>query len=294
MNQLRPLLGASIEDLDSCFKRHGGFYASFKLDGFRALKYGPELLSRTLKTIPNAAVRAALSSVPSGWDGELVVGEPNGKTVFRETSSYVTRLAAAGKVCRFFVFDNYEAGGNFEQRLATIWDIPPYVVKLDQRLVTSPEDCLALERQALELGYEGLVLRHPLGRYKYGRSTLREGYLLKLKRFAHFEAEVIGFEELYSNQNEQETDERGYAKRSSHAEGKVAMGILGALVCRTVEGVEFRVGTGFSANDRATIWRGRDRYLGQFARVKSFPVGVKTAPRHPVWEGFRHPIDMSK
>jgi len=288
MTALRPLLGASIQDIDTapypCL-------ASFKLDGIRAIKYGPELLSRTLKTIPNRSVRALLAHVPSGWDGELIVGEPNGPKVYRDTNSYVMALDRTGASVRFFVFDNHEAGGGFTARLETVYDIPPYVVKLPQHRCADAVEVLALERRSLELGYEGLILRHPAGRYKYGRSTLREGYLLKLKRFVDAEAKVIGFEELMHNANEATVDNRGYAKRSSHAEGKIPMGILGALVCE-MGGVEFRIGTGFTQGDRREIWTDRDSYLGKLAKFKSLPIGVKDAPRHPVWLGWRSEIDL--
>ena len=61
---------------------------------------------------------------------------------------------------------------------------------------------------------------------------------------------------------------------------------------QTPEGVEFSCGTGFSDAERADIWNNRDRYRGQFAKYKHFPVGVKDAPRHPVFLGWRNKIDM--
>lgn len=294
MSGFRPLLGAKIDDLDHLFKLHRNvpFFASYKLDGIRAVKYGPELVSRSLKTIPNRAIRSLLGDVPSGWDGELIVAEPNAPDVYRRTDSQVMRLNGVATQTRFFVFDNCEAVGDFEARLATLHDLPPHTVKHDQHLCSSPEEVLALESTALKLGYEGLVLRHPGGRYKSGRSTLREGYLLKLKRFTDEEATVIGFQELLHNANEADTDERGYTKRSSHQANKVPMGTLGALLCRTKDGVDFAVGTGFDASERLAIWRARESFQGKLIKFKSFRVGVKTAPRHPVFIGWRSEIDQ--
>lgn len=286
---IRVILGAKTDGPPL-----GGYpyLASVKLDGIRAFKYGPELFSRTFKCIPNSAIRQALAAVPSGWDGELISGDPTAKDVYRKTNSQCMRAHADAKDIRWFVFDNREDVGPYADRLSRLADIPPLVVRLDHTIVNSPDEVLAFEHTALKAGYEGVILRDPLGPYKPGRSTLREGYLLKLKRFTDAEATVIGFEELRHNANELGTSETGYAKRSSHAENRIPMGTLGALVC-VMEGVEFRIGTGFSQLDRAHIWRHRDNYLGALAKFKYLPVGIKTAPRHPVWLGWRDKIDVS-
>jgi len=286
----RPILGAGVKYLGSL---RYPLLASFKLDGIRAIWWGKEFISRTCKAIPNRSLQEAAVSlnIPSGWDGELIYGEPNDAAVYRNTIHSVMSKHGPIDKLRFFVFDNCEDSRCFADRNQALHDVPPLVLKLDQMLVHSPEEVLAYEERALDKKYEGLILRSPTGPYKQGRSTLREQYLLKLKRFADAEAEIIDFEELLHNANEATLDERGYTERSSHAENKVPMGILGAIVCR-MEGVVFRIGTGFSQNDRRTIWRDRDRYLGKLAKFKFFPIGIKTAPRHPVWLGWREKIDL--
>ena len=115
---------------------------------------------------------------------------------------------------------------------------------------------------------------------------MNEGYLLKLKRFEDAEAVVIGFEERMHNGNEATVSELGRTKRSSHKANKSGRGDLGALVCRTPEGIEFNIGTGFTDSDRQRIWDSRDQFLGRNAKYKFFPVGVKEAPRHPVFLGW--------
>lgn len=55
-----------------------------KLDGIRAVVKDGRLLSRTLKSIPNASIRAALErTVFEGLDGELVVGDPTADDCYR-------------------------------------------------------------------------------------------------------------------------------------------------------------------------------------------------------------------
>src|SRR5690606_27777905 len=113
-----------------------------------------------------------------------------------------------------------------------------------------------------------------------GRSTAREGHLLKLKRFTDGEAVVIGFEELMHNANEATKDELGYTKRSTHADGKVPMGTLGALKVRDLTtGIEFSIGTGYTAAQRRKLWDARDTLVGKVVKYKHFEGGVKDAPR---------------
>jgi DNA ligase-1 len=52
------------------------------------------------------------------------------------------------------------------------------------------------------------------------------------------------------------------------------------------------VGTGFTADQRADFWSRREQLRGQLVKYKHFPHGVKDAPRHPVFLGFRDPEDM--
>ena len=68
----------------------------------------------------------------------------------------------------------------------------------------------------------------PDGPYKCGRSTVREGYLLKLKRFADGEAVILGCCEQMHNANAAQQDAFGRTKRSSHKDNKIGKATLGA------------------------------------------------------------------
>lgn len=132
---------------------------------------------------------------------------------------------------------------------------------------------------------------HPASPYKHGRSTAKEGYLMKLKRFIDSEAVVIGIEEEMFNGNEATTNELGRTKRSTAKAGLVPKGRMGKLHVRDFKsGVEFHIGTGFTDADKAWWWA-EDR-RGLMVKYKSFPVGVKDLPRHPVYLGIRDPGDL--
>ena len=152
----------------------------------------------------------------------------------------------------------------------------------------------AYEQYCLNLGYEGVILRDPNSMYKHGRSTAKEGGLLKVKRFEDGEAGILAVEEQMHNGNEATTNELGRTQRSSHKENKVPMGKLGALVCKDlVTGIQFSIGTGFTDKLRKDMWAHRDTLIGATVKYKSFKIGVKDAPRHPVFLGMRDVDDMS-
>jgi DNA ligase-1 len=151
------------------------------------------------------------------------------------------------------------------------------------------EGLLEYEIRCLAKGFEGVMIRDPLGPYKFGRSTVREGWLLRVKRFQDAEGVVIGFEELMHNSNIAERDALGKMKRSSHKAGMVPMGMLGAILLRMPDGVEVSCGTGFTEMQRRGFWRpGKLKQLmGKTVKFKYQKHGTKDKPRHPVFLGFR-------
>lgn len=267
--------------------------ASAKLDGVRATVRDGVVYSRSNKPIPNAFVQEQLRHLEH-FDGELIVGDPTSKTCYRDTVSHVMSHDKRDFALKYFVFDHVrDCGVPYTQRLDRIKDSAKSqcVVYHRQHVVNNLEQLLAFEEQLLEEGYEGLILRANDAPYKFGRSTVREGFLLKLKRFSDSEFTVIGFEERLHNGNTATTNELGRTKRSSHAAGKTPLGDLGALVLQG-DGFTFNCGTGFTDDERSAIWNNQDAYLGQVAKVKHFEVGVKTAPRHPVFLGWRDRSDL--
>ena len=263
--------------------------ASAKLDGVRAVVREGVVYSRSNKPIPNAYVQKKLGGLRY-YDGELIVGEPTSKSAYRDTVSHVMSHDKADFDLRFFVFDHI---GNltipWSERIKGV----NKVMRHPQHVVTCLDTLLLLEQEMLDQGYEGLILRDPNSPYKRGRSTVNEGYLLKLKRFVDAEAEVIGFEERMHNGNEATTNELGRTARSSHQAGKTGRGDLGALLLRTADGMEFACGTGFTDSERAEIWTNKDSFLGCIAKYKHFEIGSKDAPRHPVFLGWRAKEDIS-
>jgi DNA ligase-1 len=194
------------------------------------------------------------------------------------------------------VFDKI-ADGNYEVRFLPLLKAHPtipYVQFVSSALIRNEEQLLKYEEQCINEGYEGIILRRADGgdRYKFGRSTAKEGFLLKFKRFVDTEALVIGFEEMQNNENEAKKDAFGHTERSSKKEGMVGAGILGALIVMDKKFGQFNIGSGFTMEQRAEIWNHRDQYKGQWAKYKYQLAGLKDKPRFPVFLGFRDPADM--
>lgn len=288
IQQMKPMLAVNIEIEAVRFP----CYASAKIDGVRGVVVNGQIVSRSLKPIPNVHVTKLFShDWLNGYDGELVVGASTATDVYRKTNSAVSRHDGTPKIT-FYVFDNYLAHGTFEQRLPTLRGGAGVVI-LDQRLINNTEQLLAFEAQQLTLGYEGLILRNPKGGYKYGRSTAKEQGMIKIKRFQDSEAVILEVLEEYENTNAKSTNELGNSKRSSHQAGMKPKGRAGALRVREMNtGVEFSIGTGMNADDRAFFWLHREAVIGKIVKYKSFLIGVKDAPRFPVYLGGRGAWDM--
>jgi DNA ligase-1 len=268
-----------------------------KLDGVRCIIVDGVALSRSLKPLPNAHVQRLFGRREfNGLDGELIVGEPTAKNVFQVTTSGV--MSHAGKPdVRFFIFDDHLHPAPFKLRHANVTKRAKGFVNLcvvRHELVRDELHLQQLEEHHVSEGYEGSMLRDPHGPYKHGRSTLKEGWLLKLKRFIDSEAEVLGFSPRLHNTNVPTTNELGQTERSSHKAGKIPMAALGSLLVRDLKSkVEFEIGTGFTEQQRVELWLDRMNLRGKLVKYKSQPVGVKDKPRFPVFLGWRDRRDLS-
>lgn len=297
MTQPFPMLAAAVE-LPKVQYPVLGFP---KIDGIRAVIHDKRPLSRKLLTLPNKFIQGFFSHKHfQGLDGEIVVGAPNDPLCIKHTTSGVMRHEGVPDFT-FYVFDKWDSKSqafqdrHIEARL-TVEDVgSPRVVSLGYEVLHREDDLLAYEQAQLDLGYEGIILRSHNGHYKHGRSTVREGGLLKLKRFLDSEAEVLEVIEEQFNGNEAQKDNLGRTKRSSAKDGKVGKGRAGALRVRDLNtGVEFEVGTGMNDNDKAEWWEWhtQGRPTARVVKYKYFPVGMQDRPRHPVYLGWRHPMDM--
>jgi DNA ligase-1 len=296
-NMFKPMLAGKCTDTSTL---KYPVLVSDKLDGVRATVQEGRLMSRSLKPIPNKNVQAMFEGLPEGLDGELIFGDPCSSSAYRDTVSIVMSDDKPAYGINLHVFDKFSEQG-FRQRLdlAFVASRAPGVIMVPHVCINSIEELDSFEADALAEGHEGVIIRSYDGPYKQGRSSEREGYLLKLKRFEDAEAVVISTYERMHNDNNAFTNELGRTARSTAKAGKVGLDTLGGFTVKGLngayDGVEFDVATGTGLTDevRKQLWAVRDSLCGRIMKIKYFPTGGKDKPRHPLWHGWRDARDMS-
>jgi DNA ligase 1 len=291
MALFKPMLAASENVTPDQFASlRYPLYASQKLDGIRCLIINGVACSRKLLPLPNVHIQnwVIRNLIPDGLDGEIIIP---GKS-FHEIQSWVMTRYTSPSEFEFHVFDKFtNPQWGFNSRLKDFDMLSKSrVYPIHQIKCHGPRFLEDLWSRRDPEG-EGLILRDPDAPYKFGRSTRRQQWALKVKRFEDAEAKIIGFEPKMHNDNPMERDNLGNAKRSSHKANQQTLETLGALVCKDCKtGRVFKIGSGFCDNDRDYIWRNRNSVAVKKATVcyKFQPHGVKELPRCPIFKGIRY------
>lgn len=264
--------------------------ASPKIDGIRATVRNGVVYARSNDPIRNRHVQDRFKHL-SFFDGELALGDPTAQDLCRRTGGTTNSIEKPIDGLTFHVFDHVEfCDISYALRSKNLtFQKSEHVVLVPQIHIETLDDLLVVEEKYLDLGYEGLILRDPMAPYKHGRSTAKEQYLLKLKRFVDGEFKIVGFYEEMKNNNEATVSALGRTKRSSHKENKEGKNTLGGLILEWSPGVTFRCGSGFSDVEAARLWKlaQEDKLVGQWATIKYFAKGMKDVPRHPVYKLIR-------
>jgi DNA ligase-1 len=303
-----PMLAVAVSEPKKLKFPTTGFLCTPKLDGIRAIKKDGVLTSRKFITIPNKQIQKKFAWIPEGIDGELIKLDDKCKAGvgFSEAQSIIMREEEVTKEeidsIVYFIFDYVSGDLNkpYKDRMKELEKIASThanqgldVIFLLPKLMTNIADLKEYEEECVRDGFEGVMLRTADSPYKLGRSTEKEQWLLKWKRFEDSEAEILGFEEQQHNNNKAEKNNVGRTKRSSKKAGKVGAGKLGALLVRDLKsGVEFGLGSGFKDAQRKDIWANQAKYKTEIVKYKFQPAGVKEKPRFPTFLGFRDRRDM--
>ncbi len=293
---LSPLLAADHDPDKLLFP----YYGSYKLDGYRAFNYEGKLLTRSGKLVQNAYIQELFGRPEyAGFDGELIVGPWNLKETFNNTSGPVRKRTGEPDVVWHLFDDRTSPADPFKARQERLMerairaDARSFLNVLDQVPLHDAAELEAFEAAALDNCFEGVMLRDPNGIYKFGRSTINENILLKVKRFITEEAMITGLEEQMSNTNPAFLDEQGFTKRSEAREGLVGSGLVGSFWVKSDKWPRpFKISAGsLSHEEKRAAMLNPDKYMYQLARFSYFPHGVKDVPRHGLFDGLRDPND---
>ena len=283
----KPMLAASktpdLEDLTY------PLLASPKLDGIRCIMADGMPFSRNMKRIPNKFIQEQLMKLKQhGLDGELMI---RNAADFNSVSSAV--MSVTGEPDFYLaVFDNFDLDmfGFWDRWRKTkdlVNDLNSSRIQIVQHeVINNAKELKEFWNWCVENGYEGAMVRSLHGPYKRGRSTFKQGYLIKLKLWQDDEAKITGFTELLVNANEAEIGELGQTKRSSHQDGMIPSDTLGALVVEW-KGKQFKVGSGFDMSMRHKLWNERENLIGKQITFKFQEVSKYGIPRFPIFKTVR-------
>ena len=284
LHQFKPMLACStIPDVADI---QYPVLASPKLDGIRCLIVDGKPVSRTLKPIPNKFIQEELQklNLPK-LDGELMLKAGD----FNSVQSAI--MSEQGRPDFIYVIFDYwkEPKLPYAKRMTLVIAkglMSDRVRYIENIYSSCPIDLEYQYNEWLDKGYEGAIVRDPHGPYKHGRSTLKQGWMLKLKSFDDAEATIVGYEELMHNDNEATEDNLGNTVRSAHQAGQTPGGTLGALVVE-FNGKQFKIGTGFDAAERSRLWHLGDKLKGRLVTFKYQELSKYGIPRFPVYKGLR-------
>ena len=272
------------------------FLVSYKLDGIRCLVNKEEAVTRTGKPIRNRALHNRLielsrpilakHSAIQYLDGELVHLE-NDNATWSKSSSIVMSYDNPFDDIRYRIFDFVPTEYKYQNimfidRLGILRSVRNMLTDdsildvVDHIQINNTDSLNNMMKDALRLGYEGLMLNKKYAYYKRGRATPRSQELIKVKNWDYDESKIVELEEYFHNAGEPERGRDGVVRRSKAQANLVGGGILGALVLDN----GLRVGTGFSMSQRELYWT-KD-IIGKVCRYKFLP-SVGKAARHPVF-----------
>lgn len=271
-----------------------------KIDGVRAINVGGHLVGRSLKPFANKQITANFSKDAfEGFDGELIVGASQTiPDLCRETTSAVNTVSCTSCMT-WIVFDDHTAKGSYADRLLQLHNRMEgmdnsHIKVIESISVFSLEELEKCHESFIKKGYEGTIIRSRSAEYKHGRSTVREGGLLRIKDFSDAEGVVVGIEEAMENTNEPSVNALGRSERSSKQEGMLPKGVVGAIVCKDSTGALIKVGPGaLSHAERKYYFDNPNLLIGHIIKYKYFPHGIKDKPRFPTFLSVRSEVDIS-
>lgn len=244
-----------------------------KLDGFRCraipLENGEFLLlsseENPIFSVPHINEELAKLGINKELDGELY---RHGMS-FDQLSSIVSRtvnLHSAYKEVEFHVFDVVNEEPQMARQLFVSETVPAsdHIHSVPYWICYTLDDILRVYDKLLNLGYEGIIVRHIYAPYERKRST----YVMKFKPKKSDTYEIVGVAE--------EHDQYGSPK-----------GRLGALICESGDGNTFSVGTGFSDEERTALWDMSAFLPGMSVKVEyQHLTPGKQVPRFPVFDSI--------
>lgn len=196
------------------------------------------------------------------FDGEIIGYDEKGNLLPRKTSNGIVNHATKGKATRkelerlvFVAWDVIPVKSFFEGRysvgyqdrfskLSAMWTVndSPILEMAESRMVNSYEEASEVAQDLIASGFEGVILKDPGAIWENKRSRQQ----IKMKAEREIDLEIV---EVIEGTGKYE-------------------GMLGAIRAKTSDDeVLVKVGTGFSDEERSSLWRNRHALPGQIMAV---------------------------
>lgn len=247
-----------------------------KLDGIRMIsvvKGGQvEMFSRAGKVITNFqdTVGKEVSSLPDGvYDGEVMDEDFTAlmRQVHRKFGTNVSKsYYMVFDVLTLEEWENRSGLLSLEDRRKNLESVFKgkkfdYLRIIDHKEVDADvNSIMSYHKECVDRGFEGAMLKNPGMVYNFGRSDA----VVKVKAFNDVDLKVAGFLE----------------GRGRHE------GTLGAILV-DFNGVQVRVGSGFSDDQRSEVWSSKERFLGMTAEVRYQEITPDGSLRFPTFVCWR-------
>lgn len=208
---------------------------------------------------------------------------------------------------KFYAFDGIVLDRpdlvNFEDRIVEIEKrlslVPPsakpFLVNMYFETAGSSEELQSLYEDALSFGFEGLVLTHKRHIYKFGRNSLTQGTILKMKDDAlEYDGIIIDIPEgtISIEGTEKTTNELGRSVTSKKKDDRQPSGKAKAFTIMYCDESGQAVGTfdvglrGFDDQAKAQLLKDKAQYIGRHFKYKAM-APVKDFPRHAYFDCWR-------
>jgi ATP-dependent DNA ligase len=159
--------------------------------------------------------------------------------------------------------------------------------------IYSMEELKSSFDKVIAADYEGLILRDPKGHYKFGRGSIKEGLIYKVKPFETWDAQIIGIVQATEvNPNaEKKINELGRSVTSKKLEDRILIEQAAGFIVK-YEGKDLTVPLGgHTAVEKKAVWKNKDSYVGRWIEYKGMEIGMKDVPRIPKFVRYREDKD---
>lgn len=283
--------------------------ASTKLDGMRIIFYKGQILTRSLKPLPNKQLNEKFEPIREYseknnliLDGEIY----SHKLTFQEIISYCMTQDFEDKKSiknfgyvmqipehlKFYCFDGIK-NDNFDEPFIERQKHISFLMgeyshlsqEIQQNFVNSIKEIENLFKCVLDNGYEGLILRNPNVKYKCGRGTLKEGLIFKYKPFVTIDSKIIDVIQatVVDPNAEKKINELGRSVTSKKKNDRILIEKASAFLV-DYESKQLKVTIAMNDEEKIDVWKNKEKYIGKFVEYKFMTVGMKEGglPRHPV------------